>query len=234
MSRTTKLAIGVIGIIVALIALVLAYIWLTGGSEDATQELIAPTLEINNTSQAETILFTLDKEESSARFTLTEDLRRIHTVVIGTTKEIAGEIFVDFENPANTQIGTIRINVRTLATDEQFRDRAIRGQILRVNEKPDWEFSDFTPTEIQNLPETITFGEPFNVNIIGDLRIRDIVQTVTFEATITPVSETRIEGKASATILREQFDLQIPAASMIANVSEEVTLELEFVAKAAE
>ena len=49
---------------------------------------------------------------------------------------------------------------------------------------------------------------------------------------VTPVSETRIEGSAHATVLRADYGLQIPNAPGVANVSEEVGLEIDFVATA--
>lgn len=52
--------------------------------------------------------------------------------------------------------------------------------------------------------------------------------------TVTPVSETRIEGSAVATVLRESWNLTIPSVPNVANVSEEVELTIDFVAVAAE
>jgi polyisoprenoid-binding protein YceI len=75
-------------------------------------------------------------------------------------------------------------------------------------------------------------GEPFNLTVTGDLTIRDITKPMTFEVTVTPVSETQLQGSARATLLRQDFDLQIPSVPSVADVSEEVLLEFDFIANA--
>jgi polyisoprenoid-binding protein YceI len=168
-------------------------------------------------------------EESEVRFILTEDLLGNPTTVTGRTNQVAGEIFVDFGAPANSRVGMIRINARTLLTDNEFRNRALRTQILQST-NDDYEFSDFTPTEITGLPDKIEVGQEVTFQIIGDLKVRDIVQSVTFDVTATLVSDDRLEGKAATQVTREQYNLQIPNAPGVANVSNEVTLEIDFVA----
>jgi polyisoprenoid-binding protein YceI len=75
-------------------------------------------------------------------------------------------------------------------------------------------------------------GEPFSFQISGDLTIRDITNEVTFEATVIPVSEARLEGAATATIQRGDYNLVIPNVPNVADVSEDVRLEVDFVATA--
>ena len=64
------------------------------------------------------VVFNITPEQSQVSFTLTEELRGQPTTVVGTTDQVAGQIAVDFANPANSQVGEIRINARTLATDQ--------------------------------------------------------------------------------------------------------------------
>ncbi|MBI5668653.1 MAG: YceI family protein [Chloroflexi bacterium] len=174
-------------------------------------------------------LFRIVPEESEVRFILTEDLRGVPTTVVGKTNQVAGEILVDFSAPANSRVGMIRINARTLATDNNFRNGAIRDRILQSN-RAEYEFTEFTPTAISGLPETVEIGQPVTFQITGDLKVRNIVKPVTFDATVTVVSEDRLEGTAKATIQRGDFNLQIPSAPGVANVSEAVDLEIDLVA----
>ena len=76
------------------------------------------------------------------------------------------------------------------------------------------------------------FQVKFRFNVTGDLTVRDITQEITFQVTVTPVSETRLEGVAKATVLRSDYELNIPSVPNVANVSDEVRLEIEFVALA--
>jgi polyisoprenoid-binding protein YceI len=130
-------------------------------------------------------------------------------------------------NPANTQIGVIQINARTLATDNNFRNRAIRNAILDTNS---FEFITFTPTSVAGLPEQAAIGQAFTFQIIGDLTVKDVTRSVTFEVTVTPIDENQIRGSATTTIRHADFGLLIPDVPSVSDVSDEVRLELEFVA----
>jgi polyisoprenoid-binding protein YceI len=196
-------------------------------STDATQEPASDA--IADAAAGTRSLFRIVPEESEVRFILSEMLRGVPTTVVGQTDQVAGDIIVDFAQPSNSQVGTIRINARTLLTDNEFRNRAIRGEILE-SARDEYEFAEFNPTVLEGLPESVTVGEEFSFNITGDLTVRNITQSVTFLATITPVSETRIEGTARTTVQRSQYNLTIPSAPGVADVSEEVALEIDLVA----
>jgi hypothetical protein len=55
---------------------------------------------------------------------------------------------------------------------------------------------------------------------------------VSFALTVTPLSETELVGSATTTVLRRDFNLQIPDVPSVANVSDEVILQINFVAVA--
>jgi polyisoprenoid-binding protein YceI len=178
-------------------------------------------------------LFRIVPEQSLVTFTLEEDLRGVRTVVVGTTDEVAGDIAVDFARPGNSQIGTITINMRTLETDQDFRNRAIRGEILQTS-RPEFEFSSFVPTAISGLPETVAVGDTFTVQVTGDFPIAGISRPITFDTEITVESEDVIRGTGITTVLRSDYNLQIPSVPSVANVTDQVELKIEFVAQRVE
>ena len=215
-------------------------------SESAVIEPVEEAAEQNKTEDAEgdelstvdmadespaaetgTLIFSIVQSESEVRFTLDELLRGSPTTVVGITDQVAGEIAVDPANPANSQVGTILINARTLATDNDFRNRAIQNEILDTGE---FEFITFVPISITGLPGSVAVGDTISFQITGDLTIRDITNQVAFETTVTVVSEERLDGSASATVARADYDLQIPNVPQVADVDEIVLLEIDFVA----
>lgn len=228
------------------VAALAGYIWFSGGSGEPSTEVTAPPIETATTRPATTTATTLDsatstslagtsvtyaivKEESTVSFALEEDLRGTRTSVVGTTNELAAEILVDFADPPNSQVGQVVINARTLATDSSFRDRAIRGEILE-SASDEFEFITFTPTAHDGLSSAMSDGATFTVT--GDLTIRDISRSVTFEVILVSITEGRLEGSATAEVLRSHFELNIPSVPQVANVTEEVQLTIEFVAEA--
>ncbi len=205
-----------------------AYIYFSGGSGEASAPISAPEL---NAVDADGTLFRMVSEESEVRFLIDEVLRGQPKTAVGSTNQVAGDILVDVESPANSRLGTIRVNVRTLQTDNEFRDRAIRSRIL-MSARDEFEFSEFVPTAMTGLPDSVTIGEPIAFTATGDLTVRDITKEVSFRVTVTPVSDTRLEGIAEATVLRSDYDLEIPQVPSVANVSDEVRLEISFAAVA--
>lgn len=163
------------------------------------------------------------------RFTLNEVLRGEPKTVVGTSNQVAGQMAVDLADLSTAQVGLIQVNARTLATDNNFRNRAIRNVILETD---DFEFITFAPTAISGLPDTAVPGAPLTFQIAGDLTIRDVTQTVTFDVTAAAVSETQLAGTAVATVQRADYNLVIPEVEGVADVDEAVRLEIDFVATA--
>ena len=73
-------------------------------------------------------------------------------------------------------------------------------------------------------------GSEIRFAVTGDLTIREISNRVTFDVVVTHNGDGTISGSASATINRTDWDLNIPSAPGVANVSEDVVLGLDFVA----
>ena len=181
----------------------------------------------------EATLYRIVADESEARYEIDEILRGEPFRVVGRTDQVAGDIILDFANAAASQVGVIRINARTLATDEERRDRATRSRILQSAEAA-YEFVDFTPTALEGLPGTVSVGDTASFTIVGDLKIRDITAEARFDATVNVVAEDRLEGTAEATVLRSTYNLIIPNVPFVTDVSEEVLLGIKFVATAVE
>jgi polyisoprenoid-binding protein YceI len=188
----------------------------------------APT-EASAAPAGTALVFTIDSAASQVRFQLDEELRGQPTTVVGTTDQVAGQLSVNLADLSQTQVGIIQINARTLATDNNFRNRAIQNEILDTGS---FEFITFTPTGIEGLPASATVGEAISFNLVGDLTIRDITLPATFTVEATAVSETQIVGAATAVVNRTDFGLQIPSVPNVANVEEQVELYIDFTANA--
>jgi polyisoprenoid-binding protein YceI len=173
----------------------------------------------------------IDPRASEARFVINETLIGVPTEVKGVTSIITGTLQIAPAAPEQTSIGEITIDARDLRTDRNLRDRAIRRFILESN-KDEYRFITFTPAEIAGLPAQAAAGDTFQFQVTGELKIKDVSRPVTFDVEVTAESETQVSGLATATIKRSEFDLQIPSAPGVADVTDEVRLELAFTALA--
>jgi polyisoprenoid-binding protein YceI len=216
-------------VVVVLLAVVGGAAWffltdnaeITETAQEGAEELTAET--------ASDVVFRIDPEQSTAEFRIDEVLRGEDVTVVGTTNQIAGDIRVNRDDPAASDIGEIRINARSIETDASNRNRALRQVILRSSED-EFEFITFEPTALQNMPEAVTVGEAFEFQIVGNLTIIETTMEVTFNATVTPTSEAEITGTAETTLLYPEWNLTIPEVPIVASVEDEVFLTLNFVA----
>ena len=199
----------------------------------------AATTLIDSTTVAETIseeisdasgtVYTIDTTSSEARFIIDEILRNVDTTVVGTTSQVSGQIALDSSDVQMAEISEILINARTLATDQNMRNRAINNQILQTGQ---YEYISFVPTQLVGLPDAVTPGQTYNFQIVGDLTIIGQTHKVTFDTQATLATEAELTGLATTTLKYEDFGITIPFAQAVQAVADDVTLELEFTAKA--
>lgn len=193
------------------------------------QPTTPPIAESPTAPSAGLTLFQIEASQSQASFSIYEELGGQPKTVIGTTNEVAGQLAVNVTDLSQTQVGVIQVGVRSLVTDSNRRDNAIRRFILNTDQ---YEFVTFTPTSLSGLSGAAQVGQAFTFQLTGELTIRNVTQTVTFDVTAQGVSDTQISGTATAVILRSDYGLEIPSVPNVANVGDEVTLQLNFVANA--
>ena len=241
-----KKRIAIITILVLMLMVGGAVIYILRPSQEASVPIEAVPLDANSTQTSGDVnnkidaqlladnpqgvtIFSIDQENTVVSFTLDEILREVPTTVVGKTNQVAGEIAVNPVNPENSHVEKILVNARTLITDNNFRYRAINNEILKTGE---FEFIIFSPKVISGIPDNPQLGEEMIIQIVSDLTIRDITQEITFDGVITVMSETNMTGYASVEIARADFNIVIPQVPGVANVDEEVLLEIEFSATA--
>ena len=209
-------------------AILLLLLAACGGTDAPAEATPVPQgMDFDEASQ----VYELVPGSTEARFSIGEILRGEPKIVVGTTDQVSGQLALDLDDPSTAAVGPIQVDARTLVTDTGFRNRAIETRILlsRV-----FQYVTFTPTAITGLPDTIAPGEPVQFQIAGDLTVVETANPVVFDVTAVPVSDTRIEGSAATTIQRADFNLFVPSATGVAGVEEDVILEIDFTAEAAQ
>lgn len=204
---------------------------MSGDDRAETEETAADSTGAEADASASTgTTFTIVPEESEARFQVQEVLTGVDTTVIGATNSVEGTITVNTEDPSASSVNTIRVDLSTLQTDNNFRNRAIHDRILETG-NPDFQHAAFVGTGVSGLPDTIAVGDTVDFQVTGNLTLHGVTQEVTFDTTATLVSEDRLEGLASLPILYSDYGVQIiQLPPQVASVEDQVILELEFVA----
>lgn len=198
-------------------------------SSEAAPPALAPATVAPAPAEAGVTVFQVQTEGSEARFLIDEVLAGSPNTVVGATSAVRGEIRVNPAQPGQTILGPMEVEAGSLVTDNNLRNGAIRTFILDTGQYP---IVTFTPTALVGLPETVAVGESFSFQITGDLTIRDVTRSVTFDVTVNAEAADRLTGSARATVLRSDYGLTIPSVPQVAEVSDEVILELDFTALA--
>ena len=110
-----------------------------------------------------------------------------------------------------------------------MRNNAINNRILYTDE---FEFIRFQPTAINGLPASAQVGDTVEVEIVGDLTIKDQTHSTTFSASLTYETAEQVRGTATTTIIYEEYGIEVPLTPSVTFVSDELTMDLDFVAVA--
>lgn len=175
-----------------------------------------------------TTVFFIDATQSEAKFEIDEVLNNEPFRVVGTTKDVSGQINVNVSDLSASSVGTISINARTLKTDSTRRDGMI-GRVILKSEAH--EFITFTPKNFSGLPTAPVVGTEYVFDVTGTLTVAGTSKDVTFSVKAKANSENEIQGVATASINYPDFSVTIPKVPMVASVEDQVDLTFSFVAK---
>ena len=196
---------------------------------DLNNSIVNPSAEPNTLTQSVPTIYIFDQSESSVRYGVGETFinqNNRYNYAIGTTNIISGEINVNFNQPNLTNISDINIDIKSFQSDKIRRDNAIRDRWLESSKFP---IATFSPQELLKLPDEYEFGEEISFQINGNLLVRDIIQPVSFEVTLTIIDD-KIIGNAQTRIKMTDFGFDPPDIAGILKAENEVDIYFDFVA----
>lgn len=250
-----RMIVGLAAVAAVVVGGGLLYLWLAGGSGAPTTDLTTPPIAVETTpaeppapdesaatastttidstlTAAPDRTFVIDQDGSTASFALDEELRGVPTHVVGLTNQVAGQLRFDPSDLASAAVSPIVVNARTFQTDSATRDRAIRGPVILDSASDEFELITFEPKAIEGLEGAAEVGDTLMFAVVGDLTIKGVTLSVTFDVDVTWTEETRLDGTATSTVDRTEFGIGIPNVASVANVTEEVDLTFSFAARA--
>lgn len=227
-SVSVKMMLSAVLLAVVAVAAVVGYSVFRAPAQASAPISAAPIAQTSTTTTAPSAVFEIDPAGSSAKFVVDEVLRGSPKTVVGATNQVAGQIAANLGDLDAAQVGTIKINARTLTTDDGSRNRMLQNQILQTEQH---EYITFTPTRLVGLPDTASVGQAFTFQMVGDLSIRGTSREATFDVTVTPTASNQLQGTASTTIKYADWGVSVPKVPAVAGVAENVGLQLDFVAK---
>jgi polyisoprenoid-binding protein YceI len=131
---------------------------------------------------------------------------------------------VDFNNPQQSTISPITVDISQFASDSGRRDSAIRGRFLESSKFPT---VTFTPTQIEGLPAQVQEGVEYPVKLTGDVTIRDVTRPMAFDATVK-VEQKELKAQATTTFKMSDFGFGPISIAGILNTEDEVKITFDF------
>ena len=191
----------------------------------ATAEMVPSTPEASPTPEPamtersvgdyEGITFVVS-DGSEATFTVEEQLVRLplpNDAVMRTTT-LSGEVRLDGRESA------IQIDLHTLVSDQQYRDRYVRSRMFG-----DHQFATFTVPDVGPLPDGLDAGESVTTKVSGSLDVRGITVPMEFDIEARDDgSELFILGRTTFTW--QELDIPPPTAPSVASIEDEVRVEV--------
>ena len=149
------------------------------------------------------------------------------TVVIGTTPGVSGEIQLDLDAPDIVQAAQFTVDMTGLATDQNRRDNWLTENAIVTGAFPE---ATFVATSAAGLPDAINEGEEISFDLTGDLTVKDVTNSVTFQVTAV-LSANAIEGTATLPLKMTDFGITPPDFANTLTVADDFTIEVALTAK---
>ncbi len=220
------------------IPLILAAVSIASGCSMSNEPVAVQAVAADQSLVAEAQLSTPTTFEvapgSKVWFVIDEMFRGSPKTVVGVNPKVDAQVVADLDDPSSVVLSPIVVKSAFFDTEPGeepaplggeigWRDTAINRYILDSNEYP---VITFTPSAVVDLSGT---AEGQSVEIAGDLTVRDITRRVTFATTFNSITSERVDVTGSTTVLRSDFDLEIPNVAHIADVANELLLEFDLI-----
>ncbi len=148
-------------------------------------------------------------------------------LAIGISTAIDGQIAIDRNNVANSQLGQIVVDISQLTSDSGQRDGQIRRRWLESNKYP---LARFTPTELIGLPtRPYKDGETLAFRVNGTMLIRDVEKPLIFNVTAMLKGDTLV-GTATTDFKMTYFGFDPPDIGGMLKANDDVHIILNFIA----
>jgi len=174
-----------------------------------------------------TALFKVDAARSEASYTIDETfINQNNTLAtaVGITTDINGELLLNYADPAASKLGEITVDISKLTSDSSRRDNAIRGRWLESSSYP---IARFVATKLENFPANPQEGQSISFQLVGDMTVRDVTKTVTWEVTAM-LNGNELTGTATTQIMLVDFGVEPPSIAGVLSVTDGALLTLNF------
>lgn len=163
--------------------------------------------------------------KSQAGYRVREQLANVSfpTDAVGTTNAITGTIVGKTDGSIVSSESKFVVDLSSLKSDQAQRDNFLRRSTLETSQYPT---ATFVPTSTSGLPAALPTSGQVAFKLTGDLTIRNVTKSVTWDVTCQSTSATEGTCNATTTFKFEDFGLAIPRVFTVLSIVDSIKLEI--------
>jgi polyisoprenoid-binding protein YceI len=143
---------------------------------------------------------------------------------VGATTAIKGGIVIDTAGKVVPAESRLVIDVATLKSDQEGRDRQVMSRILDSARFPTVEVG---VTELRGLRYPWPATGELKFELVGDLKIQGVTKPWTWQVTAAP-KDGGLAGRATTAFKFGDFGMAVPTSFRLLSVEDNVRLEYDF------
>jgi len=223
-------------IVVAAVAIAGWWFFVREDNQLATSAPAIPTglarTATTSTTPGGALAFTIIPSQSEASYFADEKLASLPlpSTAKGTTGDISGTFYLTPDGLAldHSQPSTFTVNLKTLTSDKEMRDRRVQTLALETDTYPT---ATFTITSVSGYDATKPAGDEQDLKLTGTMDLHGVQKELTWDV------KARREGDVITALATVEFtyaDFNIPVLNIagFVSVQDSVTLQVQVVAQA--
>lgn len=143
---------------------------------------------------------------------------------VGSTTQISGGIALDSAGKPIAEASKFVVNVGTLKSDRERRDRYIAGRTLQVEQYPTVEL---VPTALNGVTLPLPSSGRRAFTMTGNLTVKGVTRPSTWQVNATFSDET-VTGTATTAFTFADFGMEQPRVRSVLSVADTIKLEYDF------
>jgi polyisoprenoid-binding protein YceI len=175
--------------------------------------------------------FTIISERSEAAYFADEQLASLPlpSTAKGATQDITGTFYLteDGLDLDPSRASTFTVDLTTITSDKDMRDRRVQNDALQTNQFPT---ATFTATSVTGYDPAISAGEEQTLQLTGTMDLHGVQKEITWEVKARREGDV-ITALATVNFPYSDFSITPPNIAGFVSVEDDVTLQVQIVAQ---
>lgn len=163
---------------------------------------------------------------NEARYRVREQLADVSfpTDAVGATGSLTGALVLDDHGRIVASGSRFTVDLTTLKSDRERRDRFIQGRTLETAQFPS---AQLVPTAVTGLPWPLPARGNFSFTLTGDLTVHGVTKPTTWQVAAA-AQDGGFSGTATTRVTFADFGMTAPRVMIVLSVADTIGLEYDF------